>query len=1194
MPAQSTSADESVSLYRRVWKSAPLPAAVAHESGPWLLFRDSLGVADNVLTQLEAAGRQVILVEAASSYKQLNQGRCALRPAVRADYDALVADLLKSGEPPRKILHLWSVATDSGESPLEETLDRSFYSPLYLAQALAAQDLSGIDIALVSNQLQQVADEPIRNPARAVLLGPARVLHKELPGFASKSIDLDLDSEDAAECAARLIAEMNSAHENATVAWRRGERFVETLEPFHLPAAPEHGSEHRLVRGGVYLITGGLGALGLTVAEHLAREFQARLVLAGRSALPPASQWESALRDNSRPESEKARIRKLIEIRSLAGGLLVLQADVTNLGQMKTAVAQARKQFGKIDGVFHAAGVLDDGPLMLKTATSAARVLDPKVRGTLTIEEALRGEHLACFVLFSSISSILPPAGQVDYAAASAFLDAFALSRKGPVTAVNWGAWRDIGMAARSISRITVQGHPWLKEHLLETPTEVVYAGKFSPLQDWVLSEHKLKHGKAVIPGTAHLEMAAHTLARGAPQGAVDFQNVFFLAPIVFSHDESKEVRVQLRREQEARHLNGAFRFSIFAETGFAEEGDRKSGKWVESSTGIVAPCPMRPSAQVDRAAIAARCCERELSFDEQHLSEWARQFDFGPRWRSLRRLYVGKRETLAEIELDRKFLADLSSLSIHPALLDMATAGSLYLTEDYERSSDLLLPLSYRKMILYRPLPGRFFSHVRGRREDALRGEVETFDITVFDEQNQVLAEIEGFAMRRIADPANAMEDTSPQRDTVRANGEQLIEIASRPGIPPLEGVRTLTRILSADTPAVVVAVALPLPELDISAPAPAPHKPAAAPAPGAEEDIEATLAAWWQELLGVDQVGLDDDFFSLGGHSLVGVRLFAKIKRTYQTDLELAVLFEARTVRQLATLIGDARQPAPQVVVEPQTPKAWAALVPVQPKGSKIPLFCVHANSGDVLFYQQLARALGPDQPFYAFQSPLVAQPDRTDITFEQMAALYIREMRAFYPSGPYLLGSASYGGYLLYEMARQLEEQGIAPGLVLILDLAVPGSGERLNTGAKLGKFLENIREGGFRYLNKKVREKSAYFWMRFMEGAVYPVMLRAYLAAKIPLPGALRYYYHSKAHWRVFAGYRFKPFPGKITLVRAADRGWEVLGRREDPTLGWGSLALGGVDIIDVPTGHFDMLVEPYVGTFAEKLKAILPS
>jgi thioesterase domain-containing protein len=222
------------------------------------------------------------------------------------------------------------------------------------------------------------------------------------------------------------------------------------------------------------------------------------------------------------------------------------------------------------------------------------------------------------------------------------------------------------------------------------------------------------------------------------------------------------------------------------------------------------------------------------------------------------------------------------------------------------------------------------------------------------------------------------------------------------------------------------------------------------------------------------------------------------------------------------------------------------------------------------------------------------LVAQPERNDITIEDMAALYIREMRAFYPSGPYLLGSASFGGFILYEMARQLEEQGIAPGVVLLLDLSVPGSGEHLDNGVKLKEFLGKIRRDGWHYLGKKVREKVAYYQEKFLNSAVYPPLVRAYLAAKWPLPNALRYHYHTKAHWRVFAGYAFKAFPGKITLMRAIDRGPEVLGRREDPTLGWGSLALGGVEIIDVPTGHFDMLFEPYVETFAETLRTILTS
>src|ERR1035438_5448404 len=400
--------------------------------------------------------------------------------------------------------------------------------------------------------MQQVHDEPVRNTAPAVLLGPARVIPKELPGITCRSIDVDLEAGKAEENAAQIVAELTSVRDKTIIAFRGGERFVESLESISLEAAAERP---RLQNRGVYLITGGLGGIGLVVAEHLAREFNARLVLISRSAMPPETQWKAALDDCQTTEADKQRIRKLIQINSFAGGLLVAQADVTNLDQMRSVVDRARKQYGKIDGVFHAAGVLDDGPLLLKTAESAARVLDPKVRGTLVLEEALGDAPLGCFVLFSSISSILPPAGQVDYAAANAFLDAFALSRKGPVTVINWGAWSEVGMGARSASP-----HPWLEQRLLETPREKVYESQFSIERQWLLSEHKMKIGKALIPGTGYLEMAAAAFTRGTFRSPIQFENFFFLAPLTFGPSESKEVRVQLRLDDESSARKGAFR----------------------------------------------------------------------------------------------------------------------------------------------------------------------------------------------------------------------------------------------------------------------------------------------------------------------------------------------------------------------------------------------------------------------------------------------------------------------------------------------------------------------------------------------------------------------------------------------------------------------------------------------------------
>jgi acyl transferase domain-containing protein len=886
-----------IAFYRRVWRPAPLTRKSPSEARCWMIFRDSLGLGDRIGSSLAKDGQHVILVDAGSSYNKSADGSYTVRPGVRSDYDALLMGAVKSGRVPDKVLHLWSVTPEGRRVSLREVEERSFLSPLFLAQALASQDIAGLDIALVSNHMQQVFAEPARNPARAVLLGPARVIPKELAGITCRSIDLDFTSKRADEFAELLLAEMNAGRDNDTVAFRDGGRFVETVEPLTLSDAAE---DSRLERGGVYLITGGLGELGLAVAEQLARELKACLVLITRSTVTSESNWEAALHDASLSNADKDRIQRLVEIRSLAGGLTIAQGDVTNLEQMREAVALAIKRYGKIDGVFHAAGVLDDGPLMLKTAQGTVRVLDPKVRGTLVIEEALRNVPLRCFVLFSSISSIYPPPGQVDYAAANAFLDAFAASRKGPVTVVNWGAWRDVGMAARSAF-----SHPLLRERLLNTSHETVYGSEFSQQALWLLSEHKLQVGQALnalLPGTGYMEMAAAAFTRGSRQQAIEFHDVFFLAPLMLLSDETRDVRVQLKREQESDSPKGSFRFSVFS----------RAGDWVEHCTGIIAPCLSRPAAHADRAAIVARCGERKIVFDELNRTRQERHLVFGPRWQSLRRLFIGKGEALAEIELNERFSGDISTFHIHPSLLDLATGVAVYLTADYENSEDLFLPFSYRRMRVYRPLPAKLFSHIRAKQQDPHRSEVEIFDITLFDELGLTLAEIEGFSVRRIADPFKSLHESPRVHNNEHPREDALIEIPDRAGILAIDGVRALVRFLSGRSPRAVIAVAQPLDGLDqpIRVPSAQLAGAAALHTPLPEETVEGKLARWWRELLGVDQVGLDDDFFNLGGHSLIGVRLLAKIKRAYHVDLDFGILFEARTIRQLTNVILKSQQ--------------------------------------------------------------------------------------------------------------------------------------------------------------------------------------------------------------------------------------------------------------------------------------------
>ena len=283
--------------------------------------------------------------------------------------------------------------------------------------------------------------------------------------------------------------------------------------------------------------------------------------------------------------------------------------------------------------------------------------------------------------------------------------------------------------------------------------------------------------------------------------------------------------------------------------------------------------------------------------------------FDFGPRWRSLRRLRIGKDEALAEIELDAQFEGDLNGIYFHPALLDMATGASLYLAENYDTSTALYLPIVYKAIRAYRPMPARFFSFIRPRSKDSIRGEVVTFDITLIDPEHRLIGEIEGFGMRRIPEElARALYEHGGASDTPTGGGEGLIEIPEHPAIAPADGVPALMRILQSRSPVAVVAVPQPLNLIAKSAPwegsRPAPTL-AAAPSTQNPVSVEAMLALWWQELLGVEQVGPDDDFFALGGHfAYPGVRLFARIRKTHQRMwiFELAVLFEARTIRGLA----------------------------------------------------------------------------------------------------------------------------------------------------------------------------------------------------------------------------------------------------------------------------------------------------
>ena len=1007
-----------------------------------------------------------------------------------------------------------------------------------------------------------------------------------------RSIDLDRNIQDRKKVASDIVTECSLRSVESCVAYRQSERWVETFESTSLRTQT---SGTRLREKGVYLIVGGLGGIGLVVAEHLARTVHARLVLVGRTPLPPPSEWQAALDKPNSANGARRKIAKLREIESLGGEILTISADVTDSKQIAQGLRVARQRFGDIHGVIHAAGLIEDGPLQIKTRESAARVLAPKIQGTLVLQQALGDSKLDFLLLFSSVSSLAPPAGQVDYAAANAFLDAFALSQAGqPVTALNWGLWADVGLAARD----DAGRHSILGRRLLQTTTETVYSASLSCEKDWLLSEHRFKNGDALIPGTGYLQLAAAALAQDKFEPGVDFEDVFFLAPLTVTPDETKEVRVRLRRQ------GSGFRFSILA----------KDKEWTEYAAGQIARNQKRTPADQDVAEIRARCSSRRIDFDEQHRTRQEQYFDFGPRWRNLQSLQIGEREALAELQLGQNFSADVETWPVHPALLDLATGSALYLIQGYEESEALYLPLSYKRITIYRPLPARFYSHIRCPQEHTTQREIATFSFTLLDGDGHVLAEMEEFALRRIA---TASDNSSPM-PTLRApvTYGEVAELVENRGMSSADGIKAFDQILSSDIlPGIIVVrgglQGSPTPPSVTASPKTSTAKP--------EGGVESVLAEWWQELLGVETVGLDDDFFDLGGHSLVAVRMFSKIKKTYQQDFSLSTLFEARTIRQLAGLIRKAAPPSipgHQVDLDPAAlsetrdtrqladvtrkakplasteAKVWSALVPIQPNGSRLPLFCLHALGSSLLAYGHLAKYLGPDQPVYALQSPLESQPFIRETSIEELASIYVKEIQALLPEGPYMLAGLSLGGLIALEMLQQIHAQGKQSGLLILFDTFVPGCHYHVPARDQMSYHWQNLRNQGAVYLWQRAADKIAYWWgypvrwARAVGCFCYELLGRS-------LPAGLRYPQVEAAHKRALWRYTVQPYPGKVILMRALE--FEQTGAtRRNPTLGWETIAGGGLEIHDVPGSHYTMCEEPNVRTLAERLKPILSS
>ncbi len=919
----------------------PRTADAAHGKAAVAVFADAYGVGDRIAARIREEGHPVVIVRADGAFSEVGKDELTMHPGSKEDMNRVVERLYQGKTQPGYLLHLWNVTPDR-QGPAAEGMtgaeeDAGFFSLVYLAQAFAERHRSQpIHLTIVSNGMQQVAGEPLTHPTKALLLGPCRIIPREIRDFTCRSIDIVLP-----ECSSRqwdalielLTAEALTRGEDDVIAYRGSERLTENLSKVLLPDDDTRQSPIR--DRGTYLITGGLGGLGLTVADYLVRRARANVVLTGRSQLPPEAEWNQWLATHEPQHPTSARIRKVRDLERSGGAVSVLDADVADSDRIRDVVSHTLRRFGALHGVFHLAGILDDGLLELKTRGSIEGVLRPKVQGTRALLAALDGVPVDFIALFSSLSSIIGLAGQIDYAAANSFLNAVARQRHAldgdRVVAIDWGMWEEIGMAAerfRSIEDSAKSGATAVTR--AERPTQD-YRSETQMVEvgvktHWVLNEHRRKDGVAVMVGTGYIEFARAAFAGGSKWSPVELREIFFLAPMAIHGDERRNLCVKLERGQETT------RFALSSRPLMLSGGD---GEWDMHATGTILPLASAESRSIDVAAIVKRCADRvDLVRREPEHEFWS----FGPRWASLKEMRFGQAEALMILEMPSEFEAELEQYPLHPALLDMAT-GELVTQfndrnepksqsphskhsggSDPSSGNDLFVPFSYGAIRAYRPLEKRLYCHVRYRQPSLENSPVAAFDVTIANERGELLVEVDEFLMRRITSHGQRVDfgerRADGQEKSVAERRARSQEVAGSPqlfrhGIRPEKGVEALERILGQPRIPQIIVSPVDLDEV-LSAQraaggaAGSESRPpdALAEAKGAVEpespalSIADVITTLWKEALGIEDIRESDDFFALGGHSLSLVQVVAQLRERLRIDLPLSDLIEKSTV--------------------------------------------------------------------------------------------------------------------------------------------------------------------------------------------------------------------------------------------------------------------------------------------------------
>ncbi len=912
-------------IYQPQWKKTAFSAKeeVTLEDANWLVFSDNETYKREFIDYLKANGANVIEVQAGTEYIQLTDNKFVFNVGSQNDYTLLFENVIKQFPVHKQlnIAHFFTVsdtvvAGNVSYQNIVKKLEDGLLSAVAIVKEAGKQfTKEKINFSIIT--ANSLKSEPGHNnlPIDAVLSGFVKTVDLEYQHINAKQIDLD-ESSLQSDGGFDWYKSVLSNQEEKLVAFRDNERFVQSFEVKELQQLTD--TPQILKQEGVYLITGGMGGIGLEIASYLAETVNAKLILVGRSPIPAREEWGNLINDTGTELAEK--IRKIQEIETLGGKVLVLNGDISSEKDVENIVKKSLAVYEEINGVFHCAGVPGGQLIQLTDKPGLLDTLNPKVLGTLLLDQLLMKKNLDFLVLCSSISSVTGTFGQMAYAAANGFLDSYAQFKRDQgfdnVISINWDAWQKVGMAVKALNKLKPNARQTLAKpsnslsHPLFTGYDVsgdeytFYAG-LSAKEHWVLDEHRIMQ-KPVVPGVTYIEMVREIGATLLGETPFEISNLLFLTPFEGGESHPKELRIVVKKVEKE------FEFTVESD----ENGKVQLHAKGKFATLTELPGDFNPTLNVEK------CDEANIERLKSKLDDKDGFVNVGPRWSNFKDIKIGENLGVATLALSEAQCSDLIDYPLHPALLDVAANFlTVWINEDEQ-----YLPFSYKKLKVFGALENVVQSTVT--RNIGANGDGETleFDVVITGKNGKVLVKAEGYTLKKVNSTKTAKAPIAQKQNNAQSDQDDLLKDA----ILPKEGVDILFRILEANQPIAQWVVAnqnlqsfLDQEEsgnkgyLDLKMLKKQGNKGKLAPRPNLSTKYtppktkeEKELVTFFQDFLRIQKIGVFDDLFEFGITSLDVAQIKTELDEDYEVNIPVAIIFENPTIKSLAKYLGHNKQ--------------------------------------------------------------------------------------------------------------------------------------------------------------------------------------------------------------------------------------------------------------------------------------------